>query len=340
MRLPRGDKNRMYICLNIAICIFWMIIDTVFNIDNKIVMLAMGASIIAVQIIQQKMRSRDVKYLVDKTHILLHSEEFTVLDNNHTEGELSVLGDEIRKMSIKLREAFNTTAKEKIYLMDSMADISHQIRTPLTTINIQLALLQEADISELERRKYISSIKNHLERIEWLISSLLKISKMDAGVVAFKEQDIYINELIGKAVESLLVPLEIKNQHFEYRGYGDIKIKGDFNWFLEAISNIVKNCVEHTSFDGKIKISVKENQLYTAIVIEDDGKGIEKEDIHHIFERFYKGKNSDESSVGIGLALSKMIIQKHNGTIKVENKKDKGCRFTIKIYKGVGYGSS
>ena len=142
---------------------------------------------------------------------MLYSDDFTDLDNNQ-EGELAVLSDEIRKMSIKLREGAYLLQKEKIYLMDSMADISHQLRTPLTSINIQISLLQKRGISEDEKMKYLRNITSHIQRIDWLISALLKISKIDAGTVHMKKDSVYISDVVGNAVEGILIPLEIKNQ--------------------------------------------------------------------------------------------------------------------------------
>ena len=133
--------------------------------------------------------------------------------------------------------------------------------------------------------------------------------------------------------------MEIKNQTFEFISRGDETIKGDLNWATEAISNIVKNCMEHTGENGKIKVVAEENPIYTKLVITDTGNGILPEDLPNIFQRFYRGKDSDDSSIGIGLALSKMIIQQQNGSIKAENNRDKGSRFTIKFYKGIEHGS-
>ena len=255
-----------------------------------------------------RVRRNNISKLTQEIENMLYSDDFTVLDNNQ-EGELAVLSDEIRKMSIKLREGAYLLQREKIYLMDSMADISHQLRTPLTSINIQISLLQKRGISEDEKMKYLRNITSH------------------------------ISDVVGNAVEGILIPLEIKNQTFEFISRGDETIKGDLNWATEAISNIVKNCMEHTGENGKIKVVAEENPIYTKLVITDTGNGILPEDLPNIFQRFYRGKDSDDSSIGIGLALSKMIIQQQNGSIKAENNRDKGSRFTIKFYKGIEHGS-
>ena len=296
-------------------------------------------SFVAVSFISERYKYDKLADLADRIDMILNSDEFVTLEENE-EGDFAVLESEIRKMTTKIREGAYLVQKEKIYLNDSIADISHQLRTPLTTINLIMSFLQTSDLGTDERIRYVAEVNSHLKRIDWLISSLLKISKLDAGTVAMKEEKVYVSTVVGKAAESIMIPLEIRNQLFDFISTGNETFIGDKNWSVEAISNIIKNCMEHTPNDGHILIKATENILYTKIIIEDTGPGIEKEDLPHIFERFYKGKNSANSSVGIGLALSRMIIQNQNGSIKVENKKEGGSRFTIKFYKGGQDGSS
>ena len=168
--------------------------------------------------------------------------------------------------------------------------------------------------------------------IEWLISSLLKISKLDAHIVDFKKEDTNLVELIRKAQQPISIPMELRGQHFIVISPDDIYFKGDFEWTAEAIGNIFKNCMEHTSHGGYITVTARQNTIFTEIVISDNGSGISKKDLPHLFERFYKGENADTQSIGIGLALSKVIITSQNGTIKAENNADGGAKFTIKFY--------
>lgn len=262
---------------------------------------------------------------------LLHEDKH-ISFAQYSEGELAILHSEIQKMTVRMREQQQNLLNDKIYLADSIADISHQIRTPLTSINLLVSFLSEPELSDGKRIQYAHELYTLLSRIEWLITALLKISKLDAGTVQFKKEKVSLRELVSNSTASLLVPMELREQTLSVEASGDFY--GDLAWTGEAISNIVKNCMEHTPMGGTVSISAYENTLYTEIVVCDNGTGIDKEDLPHIFERFYKGKNSDEKSFGIGLALARTIITSQNGTVKAENNSNKGAKFTIRFYKG------
>lgn len=253
--------------------------------------------------------------------------------NNYKEGELAILRDQIYKMLSRLRDAGEILKNDKNYLADSMADISHQLRTPLTSINILISTLSEHDISDERKLEIIRDIKKKLSQIEWLIDALLKISKLDAGMVIFKNDKILLTDIINSAYDMVAVPMELKNQTFVYEG-GKETVTGDMLWLTEAFSNIFKNCMEHTPDGGSITVTQSDTSLYTEIVICDTGGGFDVSDIPHLFERFYKGKNSSEGSFGIGLSLSRMILSEHNATIKAENYGGGAC-FKIKFYKQI-----
>ena len=263
---------------------------------------------------------------------ILHGNENIDLER-YSEGELSILQSEIYKMTVTLREQSQKLRDDKVFLADAIADISHQIRTPLTSMNITLSLLEETDLTEERRQELIRELYGLLSRIDRLINMLLKMSRLDAGAVQFKEESISLNELIRIAVKPLLVSLELKGQSFEAEAEGDFC--GDVTWTCEAIGNIVKNCAEHTPEGGRISVAASENALYSEIVISDSGSGIDKEDLPNIFRRFYKGKSSGEDSFGIGLALAKMIVTGQNGVVKAENGAQGGAVFTLRFYKGV-----
>ena len=249
----------------------------------------------------------------------------------YEEGELAILESEIQKMVVRLREQQHQLLQDKIYLADSIADISHQIRTPLTSINLLLSFLREPNLTEEKKQKIIREVYELLSRIDWLITALLKISKLDAGTIQFKCEKLPMKELINKSITPLLIPIELRGLELKVQTEGGFA--GDGDWTSEAIGNILKNCMEHTPWGGTLSLVASENTLYCEIVIEDTGCGIASEDMPHIFERFYKGKNSSDKSFGIGLALSRGIINSQNGTIKVENKKTGGARFIIRFYK-------
>ncbi|MBP3038270.1 HAMP domain-containing histidine kinase [Bacillaceae bacterium Marseille-Q3522] len=254
---------------------------------------------------------------------------------DNMEGELSILKNEIYKVTLMLSEQGSHLQKDKIQLTNAISDISHQLKTPLTSMMVMADLLSDERISPAKRAEFTHNIQIQLERIEWLVSSLLKLSKIDAGAVSFKKEWIPVQSVIVKALEPLLIPIEIKEQTVKIKENQTVKFQGDLNWTVEALLNIIKNCVEHTGQGGSIFISSAENALFTEITIQDNGKGIAKEDLPYIFKRFYKGKNAGEESVGIGLAMAYSIITKQNGDITVSSKPGKGTQFLIKFYKQV-----
>ena len=276
-------------------------------------------------------RYQRISSLADDINQVLHGDSSIDFDS-YSEGELSILHSEIYKMTIRLREQQQTLTREKAYLADSIADISHQIRTPLTSINLLIGLLSEPKLTDARRQQLIHELYELLSRIDWLITTLLKISRLDAGTVQFKQEQVSLEELLTKSCVPLLIPMELRGQ--ELLVHADGTFRGDLSWTSEAIGNIVKNCMEHTSEGGRIEIEATENALFSEIIIKDNGTGISPEDLPHIFERFYKGKDSDGKSFGIGLALSRMIIAGQGGTVKAENRKPVGAMFTIRFYKG------
>ena len=191
---------------------------------------------------------------------------------------------------------------------------------------------ENPNMDERTRQTFMHEISRQIEWIKWLVISLLKLAKLDSNTAVFNPKEIDVKELIGDVIKNLTIPLEIKEQQIIIEGK-DAKFIGDYNWQLEALTNIVKNCIEHTLENKNIYISYEENNFYTKIVIRDEGIGIDKQDLKHIFERFYKGKNASENSVGIGLALAKTIIEKDNGYILCTSEVGKGTTFEIKYMK-------
>ena len=276
-------------------------------------------------------RYRRIASLADDINHVLHGDNSIDFDN-YSEGELSILHSEIYKMTVRLREQQQKLISDKEYLADSLADISHQIRTPLTSINLLVERLSVSGLTDECRHQLTNELYGLLDRIDWLINTLLKISKLDAGTVQFNKETVSLEILINKSCAPLLIPIELRGQELIIRAEGNFY--GDSAWTSEAVGNIVKNCMEHTPDGGKIEIEAAENALYSEIVIKDNGTGISPEDLPHIFERFYKGKDSDGKSFGIGLALSRMIIAGQKGTVKAENRKNTGAMFTLRFYKG------
>lgn len=293
--------------------------------------LALCCLITAAYLAGESRRYKRISELANDVDHILHGDTKIDIDK-YSEGELAVLQSEIYKMTVRLREQQQSLQEDKVYLADSIADISHQIRTPLTSINLLISLISEPDITNERRQKLSHDLYDMLSRIDWLITALLKISKLDAGTVRFTRETIQLNELLNRAVGPLLVPMDLRNQVLKMSAEG--VFSGDVAWTCEAIANIVKNCMEHTPTNGRIEIAATENALYSEIVIRDNGSGISRDDLPHIFERFYKGENSDDKSFGIGLSLSRMIITAQNGTVKAENIVPNGTKFVIRFYKG------
>lgn len=259
--------------------------------------------------------------------------EYSLDIRDNEEGELSILKNEIYKVTLMLSKQGELLKKEKMQLADAISDISHQLKTPLTSMRVMSDLLSNNDLESEKRIEFTNNIEMQLDRMQWLLTSLLKLSKIDAGTVSFKKDRVAVSELIRKSTEPLLIPIEIKNQTLVIEGSSNVSFIGDLYWTTEALINIIKNCIEHTGEDGRISIFFDENPLFTEIKILDNGSGIEKEDLPYIFKRFYKGKNAGEDSVGIGLAMAKTIVTSQNGDINVSSRKNEGTCFIIKFYK-------
>lgn len=291
---------------------------------------AVCALFIIVHILTLFWRYKRITALTADINKILHNEK-NISINQYVEGELALLQSEIYKMTVRLREQQSKLLDDKVFLADLLADISHQIRTPLTSINILVSMLSKPDLTFEKREQIVHKLYGLLSRIDWLITALLKMSKLDAGTIKFHKEPIALNELLEKACMPVRVPIELRGQELEIEADGECIC--DVAWSCEAIGNIVKNCMEHTPDGGSIHISGQNNPLYTEIIITDDGSGIAAEDLPHIFERFYKGKESeDKGGFGIGLALARMIVTGQNGTLKAENAPSGGAMFTMRFY--------
>ena len=252
----------------------------------------------------------------------------------NTEDELSILKNELYKITIMLKEVAENSQKDKTTLKDSLSDISHQIKTPITSILIMLDnILSDENMPEDIKKDFIKDIKRKIINIKFLVESILKLSKIDSNSIKFIKKEVFIKDIINEAVKNVSMLSELKNIEIIVSGDDSIKTICDLKWQVEAITNILKNCIEHSYENRKIYIKYNQNNMYTELKIEDNGTGIDAKDLPHIFERFYKGKNSSSDSVGIGLALSKSIIESNNGYIQVDSKLNKGTTFIIKYLK-------
>ena len=255
-----------------------------------------------------------------------------VRDNG--EGGFSLLKNDLYKVTVRLREQAELLQKDKTALSNLIADVSHQIKTPLTSLGVLVDVLAE-DPSEEDRRAFLERLRGQLGHIQWLTGALLKLARLDAGTAALKRDLVDVRQLIERALEPLQIRLEIKRQFLEIRGETEASFTGDLNWTAEALTNVVKNCVEHTPEGGRIEISYRANTLYAEIIVSDNGEGIVRRDVPNIFNRFYRGERADESSVGIGLALAKAIFTAQGGDISVRSERGVGTSFTIRVFHGV-----
>ena len=243
----------------------------------------------------------------------------------------SALGDSIYKAVVLLREEREQAQRAKENLADNMADLSHQLKTPAASIGLTLSLLKKKAWDE-ETKQDIIRMEGQVGRLQHLVGTMLTLSKLDAGVLELEEKAFDLEEMLVDAVQPFVRQMEEKGICFGIQGADGISLSGDFGWCSEALGNIIKNCVEHTPERGDISITCQDNPIYTEVVIQDSGGGFDEADLPHLFERFYRGAGSSKDSVGIGLALSKSIIEKENGTVTAENAKTGGARFGIKFY--------
>lgn len=303
----------------------------------KICCIILGITVVlllAVLIVSKKIRE---KRLEELTLYLMRLQDEPGLPywKSFSEGQLGILESEIYKLASLYYESSAHMGKENEYLSKMLSDISHQIKTPLTSITIMTDLLKEPELSEEKRLEFAGRIDQQVNRITWLIKNLLTLSQLEADVLKLKKEDVNIAHLIEKAVEPLRVMADIRDVEIDTEMDSDIHVICDEHWTVEAVSNIVKNCLEHTPPGGKITMAAKQSNLSTSLYVRDNGEGIGKEEIGHIFERFYKGKNASNNSVGIGLALAKQIMMQQNGMIEVKSEPQMGTEFQIKWYHGI-----
>lgn len=260
--------------------------------------------------------------------VLLGDYKLMISDND--ESSLSILENKIYDMTVMLKEKSENLSEDKDKLEKLLADISHQIKTPLTSLNLLNDLLYQ-DLPESKKKEFLDNMQNELKKIEWLVKNLLYLAKLDAKMIEFKTEYIDIRKLINESINEFSVLAEVNNVNITVNCEDKIFVKCDEKWTKEAINNLIKNSIEHLA--KNIKINVNTNYLYTQIEVIDDGEGIKKEDIKNIFKRFYKSKNSKNSSLGLGLAFVKGIVENQNGSIKVKSKENEYTKFIIKLYK-------
>ena len=304
-----------------------------FQITGTLVWILICIGILLIFICYQKQRNRKIQELVDYIRKIEHGIYRIEIEEND-EGELSRLQNELYKITVMLRESSELAGQQKKALADSVSDISHQLKTPLTSCLVLLDNLSESEnMTEETRRRFLSEITGQLTSVSWLVQVLLKLSRLDAGVVELKEEELSVSALIRGAVEKVGLLAEWKQIDIQVMGEEEPFIKGDRHWLEEALVNLIKNAIEHSPEDSEIRIQVEDNQVYTCIHVRDFGSGISYEDQKHIFERFYRSADAGEDSVGIGLALAQEIMKRQNGYLTVESEPGQGTTFYMKFLK-------
>lgn len=331
--MKMNDKEiRIVLIVSSILTVVLSVICAFFSKICAVLCLALGIILTMIFAVVTKRRYKNLNDLNDYLSLVCKGIYDMNIDDN-TEGELSILKNNLYKVITLLQSQNEYLKNDKLYLADSIADISHQLKTPLTSMMVMCELLENEENPD-KRQEFVAVINNQLSKMKWLITNILKISKLDADATEFKREEVSISKVLDDSLKPFALTAELKNIAIQ-NGANDFVFNGDESWTVEAVSNIVKNCLEHTNDGGKIIIASDSTNLYNKLTISDNGCGIAEEDLPHIFERFYHGKNSSKDSVGIGLALAKTVFEKENASVSVESEQDRGSVFEIRFYKSV-----
>lgn len=300
------------------------------NIALVIIFGTVSLGIYLIYVITQEKKIAEINEYIKQ----INNKNYILKIEENDNGELSKLRNELYKTTVLLKETAEISEKEKENLSTAIADISHQLKTPLTSIRIMLDNIQDnPDMEKAVRDDFLADISKQIDWISSLVVSLLKIAKFDAGTIEMENNEINAKNLIDNIVSNLAILIELKNIEIITNVDEKATFIADYKWQQEALTNILKNAIEHSKQNSRIYITVENTSLFLKIIIKDEGSGIDKEDLKHIFQRFYKTKNSSENSIGIGLPLAKAIIEQSNGYIKVETKYGEGTSFEVKYIK-------
>lgn len=331
--MKMNDKEiRIILIVSSVLTVVLSIICAFFSKICAVLCLTLGIILTMIFAVVTKRRYKNLNDLNDYLSLVCKGIYDMNIDDN-TEGELSILKNNLYKVITLLQSQNEYLKNDKLYLADSIADISHQLKTPLTSMMMMCELLENEENPD-KRQEFVAVINNQLLKMKWLITNILKISKLDADATEFKREEVSISKVLDDSLKPFVLTAELKNIAIQ-NGANDFVFNGDESWTVEAVSNIVKNCLEHTNDGGKIIIASDSTNLYNKLTISDNGCGIAEEDLPHIFERFYHGKNSSKDSVGIGLALAKTVFEKENASVSVESEQGRGSVFEIRFYKSV-----
>ena len=304
----------------------------IFLVVNISFLLVSIGILLAVFIRYNNKKENDIKDII-KCIEQINRKNYELQIDSISEDELSILKNEIYKTTIMLKELAENSNKDKLNLKKSLEDISHQLKTPLTSILVMLDnIIEEPDMDSSVRSDFIIDIKRNVVNINFLVQNILKLSKFDANTINFIKNEKSVREIVNESIQKVLPLCDLRNINIEFNCNKDSKIVCDYKWQVEAVTNILKNAIDHSTDADKIVINVDDNSVYSLIEIINYGEVISKKDMKHIFERFYKGENAKSDSIGIGLALAKNIIEEDNGNVSAESDNNKTI-FSIKYFK-------
>lgn len=319
--------------IGIAATVVFAAVGFFLHPASGVLLLVLGGGLTTLYLLLARKRYRAIDALSKDVDRVLHGQD-EILIRESEEGELAILQAQIRKMTVRLKEQSDSLLRDKRMLSDAIADLFHQIRTPLTAMNLLVSMLAEEDLPFERRLRYTRELKQQTERVQWITETLLKLSKLDAEAVRFQTETVRAEDLIRNALEPLNVALELKNVAVTVEA-NDAAFSVDRAWTVEAVSNLLKNCMEHTPSGGSITIEASETPLFSRLTVRDTGPGFSEGELGHVFERFYRGKNAASDSVGIGLALAREIVAGQNGTLTAKNADGGGAIFTVTFYRSV-----
>ena len=318
------------------------------GVPAAVVVAATVAVLLGVFLVSTRLRYRRIARMASQVDAVLHGERDVSFERMR-EGELAILASELDKMCNRLALANEDLAHEKNALADALADISHQLKTPLTSLALMTSLARRelvangAHVEQVERLRTMERLE---DRVEWLVSSLLKLARIDAGVVSFARARVDGSQLVARAAEPLAVAFDLADVRLIVDAAPGAGFEGDLSWTAEALENVLKNCLEHTPAGGEMRVSCAEDALAFRLCVEDTGPGIAAKDLPHVFERFYRGGEKDAraagagsevdpAGVGIGLALARSLVTAQGGTIRAGSAAGGGARFDIVFFKAV-----
>lgn len=332
-QLLRNSEFRRHILVQAAVLLLSALTCLFFSPIAAGILLLAGMILLALECRFTELRYRKLAELSSRLDSILHGQQ-SLLIAECREGELSILTDSLQKMLTTLQEQSSLLQSEKQQLSDSIADIFHQLRTPLTSMNLMVSLLAREDLPYERRVALTHSLRQQLERTRWLVESLLKLSRLDAGTVVFHPETLPLREVLNRAVEPLRIPMELRGQRLVLPE-GEIFLTADPDWTAEALGNLLKNAMEHTPEGGSVTVTGEDTALFVQLTVTDTGTGFDPQDIPNLFRRFYRGKNAAPDSIGIGLALCRTILAAQNATITAQNAPEGGAQFVVKFYKSV-----